>query len=70
MEGHILRRLKFHDFGKSPFIKVTKFRELSKCGTHLLNFHFCILFNHHGTETQQALTSLNVQQCQQHSNIF
>ena len=44
--------LKFRDFEESPFFKVIKFREVT--GARFFIFHFCILFNHNGIETQQA----------------
>ena len=46
--------LKFRDFEESPFFKVIKFRESSNWCSFFFIFHFCILFNHNGIETQQA----------------
>ena len=63
IERNYFAGLKFRDFHVSPFFKVIKFR-----GARVLNFHFFILFNHNGIETQPA-TGWNVQQFQQH-NVF
>ena len=67
LEWKYFAGLKFHDFDEPPFFKVNFANQVTGAG--FFNFHFCILFNHHGIETEQAV-DWNVQQCQQHSNIL